>query len=181
MTPHQHASPTTKAPPEPPGRGLLHHLTAAASVTPSSSSSMTFNKRLDQGAEPDSSAAVPAIAVVPLAGNEGLVQEALNRLYALFGITRDVLRRHGPQVAIPLRDSDYSLGQIAVAVLNDELRPLLARWHPALEDWEAHRPPDRSRVAHEDAWQHTTNLRAELVRTRRRPVRLPVLQRRVPT
>src|SRR5664280_663140 len=40
---HQHASPTTKASPEPPGRGLLHHLTAAASVTPSSSSSMTFN------------------------------------------------------------------------------------------------------------------------------------------
>jgi len=111
---------------------------------------------------------VTRIAVVPLAGNEGLLREALSSLYALFGITRDVLRRHGPQVAIPTRDSDYSLGQIAVAVLNSELRPLLARWHPALEDWEAHRPPERSRVAHEDSWQHATALRSELARTRQR-------------
>jgi hypothetical protein len=83
---------------------------------------------------------------VPLASNEGLLREALSSLYALFAITRDVLRRHGPQVAMPTRDSDYSLGQIATAVLNSELRPVLARWHPALEDWEAHRPPERSRV-----------------------------------
>jgi len=111
---------------------------------------------------------VTRIAVVPLAGNEGLLREALTSLYALFAITRDVLRRHGPQVAMPTRDSEYSLGQIAVAVLNDELRPLLARWHPALEEWEARRPPDSSRVAHEDAWEHARALRAELAGTRRR-------------
>ena len=106
--------------------------------------------------------------MLPLAGNEGLPREALSSLYALFPTTRDVLRRHGPQVAMPTRDSDYSLGQIAVAVLNDELRPLLARWHPALEEWEARRPPDSSRVAHEDAWEHARALRADLGRTRQR-------------
>src|SRR5664280_155820 len=35
--------PDHEGPARTPGRGLLHHLTAAASVTPSSSSSMTFN------------------------------------------------------------------------------------------------------------------------------------------
>jgi len=112
---------------------------------------------------------VTRIAVVPLAGNEGLLREALSSLYALFAITREVLRRYGPQVAMPTRDSEYSLGQIAVAVLNDELRPLLARWHPALEEWEARRPPDSSRVAHEDAWEHARALRAEPAGTRRQP------------
>jgi len=111
---------------------------------------------------------VTRIAVVPLAANEGLLREALSSLYALFAITRDVLRRHGPQVALPTRDSDYSLGQIAVAVLNNELRPVLARWHPVLEDWELRRPPERSRADHEDAWQHAEALRSELASTRQR-------------
>src|SRR5664280_1116904 len=100
--------------------------------------------------------------------HRGAAAGALTSLYALFAITREVLRRHGPQVAMPTRDSEYSLGQIAVAVLNDELRPLLARWHPALGEWEARRPPDSSRVAHEDAWEHARALRAELAGTRRR-------------
>jgi hypothetical protein len=36
---------------------------------------------------------VTRIAVVPLAGTEGLLREALSSLYALFAITREVLRR----------------------------------------------------------------------------------------
>ncbi|MGY1667977.1 hypothetical protein [Geodermatophilus sp. SYSU D00696] len=110
------------------------------------------------------------IAVVPLAPGEGLLREALSSLYSLFGITRDVLRRYGPGVARPRPEGEYSLGELAVLVLNYELRPLLARWHPLLETWEADRPAERSQTAHEDAWEHADRLRGELEQTRQRLV-----------
>jgi hypothetical protein len=44
-------------------------------------------------------------------------------------------------------------------MLNYGLRPVLARWHPALEDWEATRPAGRSRGEHEKAWEHADELR----------------------
>ena len=47
-------------------------------------------------------------------------------------------------------------------MLNYGLRPVLARWHPALEDWEASRLPDRTRGEHENAWEHASELRPAL-------------------
>ena len=105
---------------------------------------------------------VTRIAVVPLGEQEGLLREALSSLYSLFATTRDILRRYGPDVAEPRPDGQYSFGVLAVAMLNYGLRPVLARWHPALEDWEASRPPDRSRGEHERAWEHAAGLRADL-------------------
>jgi hypothetical protein len=110
------------------------------------------------------------IAVVPLAPGEGLVREGLDSLYSLFATTREVLRRYGPTVARPRPDGEYSLGELAVLVLNFELRPLLARWHPVLEAWEAGRPPDISRMQHEDSWEHAARLREEIETTRLRLV-----------
>jgi hypothetical protein len=105
---------------------------------------------------------VTRIAVVPLGAHEGLLREALSSLYSLFATTRDILRRYGPEVAEPKPGGQYSFGVLAVAMLNVGLRPLLARWHPALEDWEASRPPGRSRSEHEQAWEHAADLRAAL-------------------
>ena len=51
-------------------------------------------------------------------------------------------------------------------MLNYELRPLLARWHPLLDTWEAQRPVDRSRMDHEDGWEYAGQLRGELERSR---------------
>ncbi len=113
---------------------------------------------------------VTRIAVVPLQPGVGLLREALSSLYSLFGSTREVLRRHGPDVARPRDEGEYSFGELAVLVLNLELRPLLARWHPLLEQWEASRPAERSRVEHEDAWSEAGALRGELERTRQRLV-----------
>jgi hypothetical protein len=111
---------------------------------------------------------VTRVTVFPLAADQGLLREALTSLYSLFATTREVLRRHGPEIAAPGRaDSQYSLGYLAVAILNFELRPVLSQWHPALEDWEAHRPPETSRLAHERAWDRADELRAELERVRR--------------
>ena len=52
-------------------------------------------------------------------------------------------------------------------VLNYELRPLLSRWDPALQDWEAQRPADLSQFAYEDLWEHAGHLRGEIARTRK--------------
>jgi hypothetical protein len=113
---------------------------------------------------------VTRIAVVPLKGSEGLLREALNSLYALFGITREILRRYGPELARPRPEGEYSLGELAILVLNYQLRPLLARWHPMLQSWEAQRPAQLSQATHEGGWQHANELRAELEQTRQRLV-----------
>jgi hypothetical protein len=60
------------------------------------------------------------------------------------------------------RGRQYSFGVLAVAMLNYGIRPVLAQWHPALEDWEARRPPERSRSEHERAWELSADLRAAL-------------------
>ncbi|GAA1933949.1 hypothetical protein [Streptantibioticus ferralitis] len=110
---------------------------------------------------------VTRVSVVPLREDEGLLREALSSLYSLFGTTRDVLRRHGPDVAQPKRQGQYNFGYLAVAILNYGLRPLLSHWHPLLDDWESRRPADRSRLDHERAWAQAAQLRAALTDTRR--------------
>jgi hypothetical protein len=79
---------------------------------------------------------VTRIAVEPLEGEEGLLHEALNSLYSLFGTTREILKEAGPDVGA----SRNSVGGIAIAVLNRGLRPFLTKWHPRLQVWEAKRP-----------------------------------------
>ena len=110
------------------------------------------------------------ITVVPLGADQGFLREALTSYYALFASTREILRRHGPAVAKVPRQSGhhdhYSFGYIATWVLNGAIRPVLAHWHPLLEDWEATRPSSTSRRQHERAWPHHDELRTELERTR---------------
>ncbi len=106
------------------------------------------------------------VSVVPLRDDEGLLREALSSLYSLFGSTREVLRKYGPEVAEPKKNGQYNFGYLAVAMLNYGIRPLLASWHPALEDWETRQPADRSRREHEQSWAHADDLRAALRDTR---------------
>lgn len=109
---------------------------------------------------------VTRVSVVPLRADEGLLREALSSLYSLFTTTREVLRKYGPEVAEPKKNSQYNFGYLAVAMLNYGIRPLLATWHPALEDWENRRPFDRSRRDHEQAWARAGELRTALRETR---------------
>ena len=85
---------------------------------------------------------ITRISVQELQPGEGLLGEALASLYTLFGTTRDILRRYGPGVAAPKKGSDLSFGIIAVRVLNEALRPLLAKWHPELAHHESLRPAE---------------------------------------
>jgi len=109
---------------------------------------------------------VTRISVQELGPEEGLVREALSSLYSLFASTREILRQGGPQVAKLRRGADQSFGSIAVAILNRVLRPFLAKWHPALGEYESRRPAEVSQAEWERAWQRGDELRRELAAVR---------------
>lgn len=98
---------------------------------------------------------VTRIAVEELGDDQGVLREALNSLYNLFAITRQILREAGPDVGA----SHDSVGGIAIAVLNQGLRPFLSVWHPALQEWEAQRPANLSPQEHEKLWSRHHELR----------------------
>lgn len=102
------------------------------------------------------------VVMVPLPDQGGVLREALSSLHSLFGITRVILRQHGPSVAEPKPDGHVNFGHLSLLILNDVVRPPLTRWHPLLEEWEAVRPPGRSRVEHEQEWPKAAELRKEL-------------------
>ena len=109
---------------------------------------------------------VTRISVVELKPEEGLLREALSSLYTLFGTTRSILRKYGPSIAQPKSSGDLSFGYIAVSILNLVLRPLLAKWHPLLQDYESKRPTDVSPLTYEREWEHYNELRNELENVR---------------
>ena len=109
---------------------------------------------------------ITRITVVPLPADHGLAREALNSMYSLFATTREILRRHGPDLAAPKPTGQYNFAYLAVAILNLVLRPTLERWHPELEAWENDRPEGTSRWQHERNWPRYREFRAELETTR---------------
>jgi hypothetical protein len=52
---------------------------------------------------------------------DGDEKTALDSVYALFPLTREILRRHGPGCG--------EFAKLAIPVLNQVLRPFTARWH----------------------------------------------------
>ena len=106
---------------------------------------------------------VTRVAVQSLDPQEGLVREAMNSLYSLFGSTREILRKAGPKVGA----SHDSVGGIAIAVLNNGLRPFLSKWHPLLMEWEEKKEEGVSPQAHEKAWDKELTIRSELDSLRR--------------
>jgi hypothetical protein len=103
---------------------------------------------------------VTRIATQDIDLEHGLMREALDSLYSLFGVTREVLSREGPVVGM----GPTTVGGIAVRVLNQGIRPFLAKWHPRLCDWEARREPTTSARAHERAWPDEAKCRGELAK-----------------
>lgn len=102
------------------------------------------------------------IAVQPLGEGEGILREAMTSLYNFFGITRQILRDSGPDIA----QGPQSLGTIAIDVLNRGLRPFLVKWHPMLKSYEETKPSGLTTVEHERDWEHATEFRKELEQVR---------------
>ena len=61
------------------------------------------------------------IVTQPLPFEYGDEKTALDSIYALFGITREILRRRGRET--------IQFSKIAIPVLNQVVRPFAAKWH----------------------------------------------------
>jgi hypothetical protein len=61
------------------------------------------------------------VATQPLAVEEGDEQAALDSVYALFPLTRGILRQRGPGAG--------EFAKLAIPVLNQVVRPFTAKWH----------------------------------------------------
>jgi len=105
---------------------------------------------------------VTRISVAKLKPDEGLLREALSSLYTLFDTTRQILRKYGPSVAQPKGEDKISFGYLAVAILNAVLRPVLAKWHPLLLDYESTKENTLSPLEHERQWEKHEELRQVL-------------------
>ena len=62
------------------------------------------------------------IVTQPLPRNHGDEKTALDSVYSLFAVTREILRRRGRRCV--------GFTRIAVVVLNQVVRPFTAKWHP---------------------------------------------------
>jgi hypothetical protein len=79
--------------------------------------------------------AATRITTQSLHESEGLLREALSSMYEFFKLVRGELKVANPSP--PLAASDgHTLESYALLMLNDALRPMLARWHPRLSVWE---------------------------------------------
>ena len=61
------------------------------------------------------------VATQHLSPEEGEEKTALDSIYAIFSITRDILRTHGPGCG--------EFAKLAIPVLNQIIRPFTAKWH----------------------------------------------------
>ena len=61
------------------------------------------------------------IVTQPLPSEAGDEKTALDSIYALFGITREILRRRGR--------GTIQFSKVAIPVLNQVVRPFTAKWH----------------------------------------------------
>jgi len=102
------------------------------------------------------------ISTQALKDDEGILREALSSLHDLFPITREILRHQGPTVARKKGSGDHSFAELAIYVLNYAVRPVLAKWHPLLEEYEAVRPEEKSVRTHEAEWERAAELRGVL-------------------
>ena len=64
---------------------------------------------------------ITRITTQPLAQNEGDEATALESVYSIFGITREILKNKGKKAE--------NFTKIAIIVLNQVIRPFTAKWH----------------------------------------------------
>lgn len=97
---------------------------------------------------------VTRVSTQPLPDSDGLIREALTSLYGLFATTRDALKASRPSIAV---SGGHTVEQLAIAMLNRELRPFLSAWHPRLRAYEEEHPGQP-----ESLWPECGTCRAEL-------------------
>lgn len=99
------------------------------------------------------------IATQPLGYKEGLVEEALTSYRHLFDHARNDLAGCAP--ALRTGEGAMSPQAYVLQILNTQIRPLLARWHPRLERWKRTGMP-------EHFWSLESLCRQDIEATRQR-------------
>lgn len=61
------------------------------------------------------------ITTQPLPSDDGIEKTALESIYSIFGITREIIKTHG-------RNCE-GFARIAIIILNQIIRPFTAKWH----------------------------------------------------
>ena len=108
--------------------------------------------------EPDKKAAwelyielLTRITTQPLPPEDGVEQTALDSVYSLFPLTRDIIKRNGRGCA--------EFTKLAIVVLNQIVRPFTARWH-RLSEQGAFKDPSQCQTFR----QELTALQTQLTR-----------------
>ena len=66
------------------------------------------------------------ITTQPLLDADGVEKTALDSIYNIFGITREIIKKHGRKC--------QNFSRIAVVILNQIIRPFTAKWHKLSSD-----------------------------------------------
>lgn len=105
--------------------------------------------------------AATRVATRPLDGDSGNLREALTSLKTLFDLYREPLESG---VAPPPPAKGDSVHALVLDILNFELAPFLAKWHPRLTAWETAHGDQEG----EAAWPENAAFRADLVALQQR-------------
>ncbi|MGC5284812.1 hypothetical protein [Micromonospora sp. DT231] len=97
---------------------------------------------------------VTRVSTQPLTEGTGVVRETLNSLYSLFQSVRQTLVEAGPTAGV---GGTQTVEHLAIGMLNAQMRPFLAKWHPQLLQWERVNPD-----VPESQWPGNAQCRAEL-------------------
>jgi hypothetical protein len=99
-----------------------------------------------------------------LASTNGSIRDELDSIAEMFGLTREILRRHGTET-VKGGGGNLSLAVVAIRVLNEVFRPVLSRWDPILRDHEDRRAtddPGTTAIEWERRWERAGQCRIEL-------------------
>jgi transcriptional regulator with XRE-family HTH domain len=105
---------------------------------------------------------VTRIPIAVLEDDRGLLREALSSIHSLFPTTRTLLRNLGPLKTQANEEKNQPFSYLAITMLNTILRPLLAKWHPLLKDYEDRRPASVGTLEYERQWERHAELRREI-------------------
>lgn len=106
--------------------------------------------------------------ITRVSGNElesdsGILREALNSLYAAFTALRQVLKSTSVEIEKDtIGSGTYTVVSLLLIIMNQQMRPFLSKWHPALQEYEQKKPADVSQYTHEMAWPGNLKFRDEL-------------------
>lgn len=98
---------------------------------------------------------VTRVATQRLEDGSGLLRETMTSLYGLFNVTRETLKAAEPSVRTT---REPTVEHLAIAMLNNEIRPFLSRWHPELKRWE-----EEHSGRSETEWPRESECRADLL------------------